>query len=94
MSARKSVVYWLLDAEGQPLYIGMTDNLRRRMSQHATERYWWPDVASVAHTDEMTRREAGITELSDIQSHWPRHNLYPQRPVWFTLWAPESERVA
>jgi len=71
-----AVVYWLLDAEDNILYVGCTSHLRTRMIQHAyTKGAWWPDVASVAITDEMSRREAQQVECRDILEMHPRYNI-------------------
>jgi len=69
-----AVVYWLLDAEDNILYIGCTMGLKYRMQSHANTKAWWPSVASLAHTDRMPREEALRLERADIAELRPPHN--------------------
>lgn len=76
-----AVVYWLLDAEDNILYVGCTKDLKNRMTHHSQTKTWWPSVASVAHTSEMSHSEALRVEHMDIYSLQPIHNIYSRTPI-------------
>ena len=75
-----AVVYWLLDAEDNILYIGCTSHLRDRMTHHSSVQQWWSSVASVAITDAMPHDVAIQMEREDIIALRPTHNV--QNAVW------------
>ena len=43
----QSVVYILCDQEYTPLYVGITDKLAARMSQHRNSKSWWDEVKNI-----------------------------------------------
>jgi hypothetical protein len=46
LRGERTAVYWLWAVDGRLLYIGMTNDVERRMEQHAADKSWWPQVAS------------------------------------------------
>lgn len=67
-------LYRLFNAENVLLYVGITDNLRIRMSRHAAEQDWWPEVTrrTVALYDD--RESADRAETLAIAAEKPLHN--------------------
>ena len=43
----QSVVYILCDQQYTPLYVGITDKLASRMSQHRSSKHWWDQVKNI-----------------------------------------------
>lgn len=72
MSAR--YVYKLLAEDGSALYVGCTDHIARRLTNHASGREWFPFVARIEvdrYPDEATGLAA---ERAAIESLNPTHN--------------------
>lgn len=70
-----AVVYIVHSAEGGLLYVGVTRNLRVRMSAHKWESAWWaPDnVVTVEHfekRDDAERREVELIEALSPPFNW------------------------
>lgn len=40
----RTAVYEFRDWSGAVLYVGVTNNPRRRFAEHAEDKHWWPDV--------------------------------------------------
>lgn len=76
-----AVVYWLLDADDNVIYVGCTAHIGARMAAHASTKDWWPSVDSVAYSTYMLRSEALEVEREDIKTLQPRHNI-AERTVW------------
>jgi len=78
-----AVVYWLLDAEDNILYIGSTNHIGTRIKNHAKTQPWWSSVASVAYSTYMLKSEARRVEREDIITLHPVHNIlrYLPKPV-------------
>lgn len=79
-------VYVCLDADRQPLYVGCTTDVKRRMKEHRGYRAPW--VAEVAHqfvTEFPTRAEALAAETERIQS---------LRPLWNRRHNPRAIRLS
>lgn len=68
-------LYRFFDASGQLLYVGVSNNITRRWTQHQAIQPWWFDVvtASVEHYE--TRGEALEAELTAIRQESPIHNI-------------------
>jgi hypothetical protein len=43
----QSCVYILCDKDTKPLYVGITDHLSSRVSQHKSTKHWWEEVANI-----------------------------------------------
>lgn len=91
-AALPAVVYTARSPQGEVLYVGVTRNLRTRMSNHKRSGKWWtPDVVlEVEHFDKRAPAEAREKEL--IEQLRPPHNL-PRRKVVFVAVA-LSHRLA
>ena len=72
-------VYRLYDAEGRLLYVGMTNNLPRRLEQHA-RKPWWARVARTDLQQEPNRGAAMRAEAEAIRTERPAYNTLPTAP--------------
>lgn len=72
----RTALYRLYDAEGRLLYIGITDNPRRRWVQHAAKQAdaWWPDVARKSIEWFPSRGAAEAAEVRAIEREGPPYN--------------------
>jgi hypothetical protein len=71
-----TALYRFYDVFGQLLYVGITNNLKLRWSQHATTAAtWWPlrFERSVEWFD--AREDAAVAEVEAITTEGPLHNL-------------------
>lgn len=68
-------VYRLYDSQDQPLYIGCTLQLFRRLMSHASTSIFWPQVIRVDHTAYATERESLTAEFEEIRREQPPHNI-------------------
>jgi hypothetical protein len=67
------VVYRMLDAEGRLLYVGMTGNLGRRLSDHA-EKAFFLAVTTITLERFPTAAEAALAEQEAIGAEHPLFN--------------------
>lgn len=73
--ARRAALYRLFDADGQLLYIGISDVPSRRFTQHAYDKPWWPEVVRKSlewHPDRVSVENA---EALAIRSEGPKYNV-------------------
>lgn len=70
-----SVVYRLRDAEGTLLYIGVSNTAMQRLSQHASSKGWWTQVARVDVEHFGSKLEAELAEAVAISNEKPLHNV-------------------
>lgn len=72
----RTAVYRFFDKCGALLYVGMTDNPRRRFSAH-TEKPWWGQVDAARTTVAWysTRELAAAAEHGAICAEKPLHNV-------------------
>jgi predicted GIY-YIG superfamily endonuclease len=71
----RQTLYRFYDLDDHLLYVGISDDLGRRLDQHARGKTWWRDVAIVRvqhHPDRASVREA---ERLAIQTEHPLHNV-------------------
>jgi predicted GIY-YIG superfamily endonuclease len=70
------ILYRMFDADGDLLYIGMTNDIEFRLYMHANTKYWWRDVASISlNQDSASRRELEDAERAAIKAECPRYNV-------------------
>ena len=67
-------VYYFFDRQGNLLYVGITNNLRRRWEQHAEDKPWWHLVARKESCLYSSRQEAEKVEAHQIRTHRPLFN--------------------
>jgi predicted GIY-YIG superfamily endonuclease len=73
--SERTAVYELFDAAGARLYIGMTNDMRRRLIQHRAKPWWiLVDGSRTIAAWYPTREEATRVESRPIALHRPPHN--------------------
>jgi hypothetical protein len=81
--ARPAVVYRLYDAAGVLLYVGISDDPERRMTDHRDNFPWWGDVAREKTTRVWfkSKEHARSAEGRAIATEHPVHNVQPGREI-------------
>lgn len=80
-TAVRYFVYTLTDAEGRPVYVGRSCNVRNRIAAHASEaahrpeKVWVYDVRSVSLAGPFTWNRAVAEERATIERLQPRANI-------------------
>lgn len=73
---RTHYVYRVFDASGVPLYVGCTNNVRRRLGEHRRHSDWWPFAAQfVVDSEPQPDMPAWTSERSEIHRLTPVFNL-------------------
>lgn len=74
-----TAVYQLFDHRGNLLYVGITNNVQRRMRQHSKSKEWWGQVnrREVHWCD--SRQSAAYREAAVIKTRRPIHNVQHNR---------------
>ena len=67
-------VYYFYDVQGNLLYVGITNDIKRRWAQHAEDKPWWHLVARKEKVLYSTRQEAERVEAHQIRTHRPMYN--------------------
>lgn len=73
-------VYTFFNLSGQPLYVGKTDDPKRRFKEHRKEKQWYPAVARKKIDPVDTEDEALALERKMIQELEPIHNVVHNGP--------------
>lgn len=66
-------VYAAFDSSDGVLYVGVTSNVNRRLTEHRSKP-WWPMVAAVETSRALPRDAAYALERSLIRKHSPEFN--------------------
>lgn len=69
------VNYFVYGTRGVLLYIGQTNNLRRRLREHRRLAPWWPDALQVLYVGATSREVAVRSERNLIAELNPLHNI-------------------
>lgn len=71
----RTALYRLYDADGALLYVGISNNPKRRFSGHRSDKPWWPEVDrhTVDWFDNMWF--ASVAERTAITTEAPRYNI-------------------
>lgn len=75
---RKNVpttLYRFFDQDGALLYIGISADVRRRISQHRKDKPWWKESARIEMEHYPNAEEARAAEKIAIKTENPRHNV-------------------
>lgn len=78
----RPTVYRLEDRKGRTLYVGVTNNLGRRLAIHSRVQPWWDDVAHVTVRYFRTRAAAEVAEGEAIVLETPVHNKQTPGVGW------------
>lgn len=71
----KHALYRFFDDAGQLLYVGITNDPPRRMSQHADSKPWWPQVRGMTVDWYDTRAMVAAAERRAIRVENPLNNI-------------------
>ena len=70
-----TALYRFFDADGNLLYVGISDNLTARFKWHRDAQSWWGSVARKTITWYGTRNKAFAAEDYAIKTEFPLYNL-------------------
>lgn len=75
-------LYRLYDADTNLLYVGISGSAIRRAAQHARQKSWWDQVASIdiVHLGVANRDQAEAIEEAVIRHERPRYNVTHNQP--------------
>lgn len=82
-------VYRCLDGSGRLIYVGKTEDLPKRLTQHRQATWWADQVVKVKGTVHPGSDDARLVELDEIRIGNPRWNARDRWPHRAT-WAPED----
>ncbi|MEH0552554.1 GIY-YIG nuclease family protein [Streptomyces sp. B21-101] len=71
----RTALYRLRTERGHLLYVGISSDPLRRWPEHAAEKSWWSDVASLSIQWFESRPAALEAEASAIRTEQPIHNV-------------------
>lgn len=71
----RTALYRLFNIEGRLLYVGITDGPETRWNTHASQKHWWPNVATKTVEWFDTRNDAEAAERRAIYAEAPLHNV-------------------
>jgi predicted GIY-YIG superfamily endonuclease len=74
-----TALYRFYDATNALLYIGITNNLTRRIDEHDEDKPWYQHVARVTVEHHPSRGAALDAEKAAIKAEKPRHNVVHNR---------------
>jgi excinuclease UvrABC nuclease subunit len=68
-------VYLLFDVQDNPLYIGHSHNIRKRLQTHKRTKKWWKQVWELHCITDIPDEDGRLTrETIEILRHRPRYN--------------------
>jgi predicted GIY-YIG superfamily endonuclease len=71
----QTYLYEAYDAFGNLLYVGITNDLKRRLNEHRRSAKWWTQQTEVRHTYYASRDEAKEQESRVIAERSPGFNI-------------------
>ena len=98
-----TVVYRIFNSADVLLYVGCTDNLKRRMDHHAKRQRWWDEVSRIETEWHPSRTEAECAEDQAIAEERPLYNIagldpqlrvtWPNAPATFPDWPSDTAQA-
>lgn len=82
------ILYRFFNADGELLYIGVTQDPTARFKSHQHDKSWFSEVATSTMEHFTSRQELMAAELAAIQRESPRHNI---AGTWQPKPPPKSE---
>ena len=73
--SERTALYRFYGEDDVLLYVGITNELGQRWSNHARLKPWWPEVVRQEAIWLPTREEAAAAEVTAIKSETPRYNI-------------------
>lgn len=68
-------LYLMRDAAGEPIYVGISDNLPLRLRVHRSQSPWFHEVAEIESYPCDSRADAEELEVCAAAAYRPRHNV-------------------
>ena len=68
-------IYGCYSPKRELLYIGKTNNLKRRIKEHEKTSKWIDEVRDIFYSELKTNTEMGIYELYYINKYNPKYNI-------------------
>jgi len=81
LPTERTALYRLFDASGTLLYVGITNNPKKRFMTHRSEKPWWAQVDKISIEWFESRHKASKAETRAIATEGPRHNFH-QTDAW------------
>lgn len=75
MSDESTTLYRIFDSENHLLYVGISGNLGRRMSQHSKDKWWWKSADHITVEHFRWRADAEEAEVYAIRTEYPAYNI-------------------
>ncbi len=75
--ARRCALYRAYNAEDELLYVGITDNPRRRFAEHKRDESWWAEEVDEAAIEVTWRQDEAVARAAEqqaIKDELPRYN--------------------
>jgi excinuclease UvrABC nuclease subunit len=69
-------VYRFWDIQGRCLYVGRTRSIAKRIGQHVSSKWWWPQVHSMDVVECVDRKQMKAMEATQVCLHLPSYNIY------------------
>ncbi|MFD9603287.1 GntR family transcriptional regulator [Streptomyces sp. NPDC059970] len=88
----RTALYRLYDADGNLLYVGITNDTQRRFASHRRTKSWWPDVERDETVWLNSLPLAEKAEKDAIAAERPRHNV-SANAVKVAKLAPQGKRT-
>lgn len=73
-------LYRIYTADHELLYIGITDNITRRLGDHSKQQPWWATAHHYQLDAHPTRFAAETAERQTIRDEHPQHNIVGYTP--------------
>lgn len=71
-------VYFMYDADGELLYVGISLCVPVRLEQHRRDKSWWQEVVRIEIEHHTHRRAALFSEKMAIRMRSPKYNVNGQ----------------
>lgn len=71
----QAVVYTMYDNNGHIIYIGITNNISRRINEHGKQSNWFVNVATVRWTQSKPRERCEVIEAIAVHTIKPKFNV-------------------
>lgn len=79
--SKRHVLYRMFDAARKLLYVGITCNPPARFAEHADEKDWWRQIATIGLEHFDSRGELEAAEIVAIRAEGPTFNvMHTSRP--------------
>ena len=63
INMKKHMIYKFYNKNDQLLYIGITNNIRKRLHLHKQKKEWFNEISKILVSEKLSRNEAYIYEI-------------------------------